>query len=361
MEDEFIGAIKIKDALFIGDKESSQDLDFLFSSKVTHIINTASLEVKDEWCSIGIFYLSLPLQDSETQPLEISIFTSTYSFIEESLAQGESVLIHSVKGQSRCALIVLSYLMQKYSWSLSKSLEFLNSRKPDCEIRSNFLKHLVLLEQYLVQNCSLVLSKTWDLTDNAEEVLLRNTYLNSRPGEFVLSDRVKGLKQTKIRWLDELTEVKRPKSRSFKKLKNSIKLDTNKKTLRDSLLTNLKGSNSDLREFKPPCSTSKSMNNLSIKNFSSTAKTDDDKKRTLRTSSVSKRENSPRIKDLKKVEGKGLDKKKPPCPFAPIDPNKMAKNLLVTRPRSGSQRRSSPLIRKEQIENRNVLKQVWRV
>ena len=218
----------------------------------------------------------------------------------------------------------------------------------------------------MIQNCFLVLSKTWDLTDNAEEVLLRNTYLNSKPGEFVLSDRIKCSKQTKIRWLDEQTEVKRPISRSFKKIKNSIKFDTIKKTLRDSLMANSKGCINDLGEFKPPCSASKSMKNLSIKNlsiknFSSTAKSDDEKKKSLRASSVSKRENSPRIKDLKKVEGKGLDKKKPPCPFAPIDLNKMAKNSLVTRPRSGSQRISSPLIRKEQIENRNVIKQVWRV
>ena len=361
MEDEFIGAIKIKDALFIGDKESSQDLDFLFSSKVTHIINTASLEVKDEWSSIGIFYLSLPLQDSETQPIEIPIFISTYSFIEESLAQGESVLIHSVKGQSRCALIVLSYLMQKYSWSLSKSLEFLNSRKPDCYINSNFLKHLVAFEQYLIQNCSSALSKTWDLTDNAEEVLLRNTYLNSKPGDFVLSDRVKRSKQTKIRWLDEQPEAKRPTSRSLKKIKNSIKLDSNKRTLRESLLANLKSCFKDSADFKPPCSISKSTTNLSIKGFSHTVKVDEEKRRTLRTASVSKRENSPRAKDLKKGEGKGKDKKRPPCPFAAIDPNKIAKSSVASRPRSGSQRRSSPLIRKEQIENRNLLRQVWRV
>jgi hypothetical protein len=220
---------------------------------------------------------------------------------------------------------------------------------------------LVSFEQYLIQNCSLSLSKTWDLTDNAEEVLLRNTYLNSKPGEFVLSDRVKRSKQTKIRWLDEQAEGKRPTSRSLKRLKNSIKLDTNKKTLRESLLVNLKSCIKDSAEFKAHCNISKSTNNLTIKCFSNTVKVDEEKRRPLRTASVSKRENSPRGKDLKKGELKGKDKKRPPCPFSAIDPNKIAKNCMVNRPRSGSQRRSSPLIRKEQVENKNLLRQVWRV
>jgi hypothetical protein len=36
-----IGAIKIKDGLFIGDELASKDLEFLVTNKVTHVINTA--------------------------------------------------------------------------------------------------------------------------------------------------------------------------------------------------------------------------------------------------------------------------------------------------------------------------------
>ena len=34
-----VGAIKIKDALFIGDELAAQDLEFVVNNKVTHIIN----------------------------------------------------------------------------------------------------------------------------------------------------------------------------------------------------------------------------------------------------------------------------------------------------------------------------------
>lgn len=35
----FIGAIKVKDGLFIGDELAAQDFEFAISNKVTHVIN----------------------------------------------------------------------------------------------------------------------------------------------------------------------------------------------------------------------------------------------------------------------------------------------------------------------------------
>jgi protein-tyrosine phosphatase len=54
----------------------------------------------------------------------------------------ESVLVHSVRGQSRASCVIASYLMRNYRWSLLKTLEFLNSRRPDLEIRATFIKQL---------------------------------------------------------------------------------------------------------------------------------------------------------------------------------------------------------------------------
>ena len=39
MNADMIGAIKIKDALFIGDELAAQDLEFIVNNKVTHVIN----------------------------------------------------------------------------------------------------------------------------------------------------------------------------------------------------------------------------------------------------------------------------------------------------------------------------------
>lgn len=45
LESEMIGAIKIKDGLFIGDELASTDLEFVVANKVTHIINCAGKQI----------------------------------------------------------------------------------------------------------------------------------------------------------------------------------------------------------------------------------------------------------------------------------------------------------------------------
>lgn len=72
-----------------------------------------------------------------------------FDFIEEALNKAESVLVHSVRGQSRSSCVIAAYLMRKYKWSLLKTLEFLNSRRPDLEIRATFIHQLSAFETRL--------------------------------------------------------------------------------------------------------------------------------------------------------------------------------------------------------------------
>jgi hypothetical protein len=48
-----------------------------------------------------------------------------------------------MRGQSRALTIITAYLIKKYKWSLYKTLEYVNSKRNDFEIRANFLKQLV--------------------------------------------------------------------------------------------------------------------------------------------------------------------------------------------------------------------------
>lgn len=59
--------------------------------------------------------------------------------MEDAVKKTESILVHSVRGQSRAASVLAVYLMRKYRWSLLKTLEFLNSRRPELEIRGTFI------------------------------------------------------------------------------------------------------------------------------------------------------------------------------------------------------------------------------
>lgn len=59
--------------------------------------------------------------------------------------------MHSIRGQSRAASVLAVYFMRKYRWSLFKTLEFLNSRRPDLEIRASFINQLSEYERRLQQ------------------------------------------------------------------------------------------------------------------------------------------------------------------------------------------------------------------
>lgn len=104
--------------------------------------------------------------------------------------------------------------MRKYRWALLKALEFLNSRMPDFEIRAPFIHQLAAYENRLIARRLEPKTSSWtevyDKTTNCfenEELMLRNTYLNSQMGSIVdfALDQLPD-KTTKLRWADELKE-----------------------------------------------------------------------------------------------------------------------------------------------------------
>ena len=71
----------------------------------------------------------------------------------------------------------------RFKWSLFKTLEYLNSRRPDLEIRANFFHQLTNLEGKLIKNSNKNFTSSWNEAspdiDN-DEMLLRNTFLNAK-------------------------------------------------------------------------------------------------------------------------------------------------------------------------------------
>ena len=142
-----------------------------------------------------------------------------FEFIEEAIQATESVLVHSVRGQSRATCGLAAYIMRKYQWSLLKSLEFLNSRRPDLEIRATFINQLSAYEARLSQKQNLCISSKWDELSNpaptyaCEELLLRNTFINSQMGPFppaiIEGDSKLDAKIQAITWIDDENDDKK--------------------------------------------------------------------------------------------------------------------------------------------------------
>ena len=178
---EIINISKIKDSFFIGDKVAGTNLDVLLQFKISHIINAAGNQILNYFESVGIQYYTLYWSENQSQVLfdkNDEIVDKILLFIKESLSNGEGLLIHSVKGQDRCCIVVIIYLMRKYNWSVSKSFDFLKSKKEDIKIESYFLEQLLSYEMRLSKITNIKSNWTELTSEDNDENLLRNTYVN---------------------------------------------------------------------------------------------------------------------------------------------------------------------------------------
>lgn len=181
---EIINISKIKDSFFIGDKVAGTNLDVLLQFKISHIINAAGNQILNYFESVGIQYFTLHWSENPNQMLfdkNDEIVDKILLFIKESLSSGEGLLIHSVKGQDRCCVVVIIYLMRKYNWSVSKSIDFLKSKKEDIEIEPYFLEQLLSYEMRLSKITNIKSNWTELTNEDNDENLLRNTYVNGIP------------------------------------------------------------------------------------------------------------------------------------------------------------------------------------
>jgi len=145
-------AAKIKDGLFIGDAETSQDPEFLELNKINSLINFAGREVPNVWAAHGLVYNTYNWEDREDFKVfdpKNEILSEIVLFVDKSLRHGGSVLMFSLNGTGRCTVAACAYLMQKYGWGFEKSYDFVYSKKPDIELNRGFVEQLFILDKKL--------------------------------------------------------------------------------------------------------------------------------------------------------------------------------------------------------------------
>lgn len=76
-DSDMIGAIKIKDGLFIGDEMAAQDLEFVVANKVTRVINCAGRQIPNHWEPIGVIYMTFFWGDEGTA---VCLFLDFYKY-----------------------------------------------------------------------------------------------------------------------------------------------------------------------------------------------------------------------------------------------------------------------------------------
>ncbi|CAM9492393.1 unnamed protein product, partial [Choristocarpus tenellus] len=142
-------ATKIKDGLFIGDAEASQDPEFIELNKVTYVINCAGRQLPNLWEQHGLRYLTFPWDSTPDCMLFDGgnvVIKQITSFIDEAQEAGDSILVHSMDGTSRCIACLAAFLMYKYRWGFEKALDFLCSKRLDAAPNPGFLQQLYHLD-----------------------------------------------------------------------------------------------------------------------------------------------------------------------------------------------------------------------
>ena len=158
-------------------------------------------------------YLTYCWQDKETQTIldgKDKVANECCNFINEALNKGDSVLIHSINAKNRSLVIIATWMMRRYKWSLKKTFEYLHWRKPDLQIRHSFERQLIEYENKLLAQGLGPKTTKWgeiyERTNNFEneELLIRNTFLNAQMGPVADLTVGKGQRRvSKVKWIDQ--------------------------------------------------------------------------------------------------------------------------------------------------------------
>ena len=214
---EMVNIAKIRDGLFIGDFIAGTTIDLIDEVKISHMINTASTQIPSQFMSIGVKYLNLnwpenPLLDK--QIIKDDIVTKIINFIDLCLKNGDGLLIYSVKGQNRCCVAIVIYLMKKYSWSVEKCRQYLLCKKQDIKISKNFMEQLLNYEAHLYKLYpNRKKSVNWNIDSNIkdnDELLMTNTYLNEielKKKKNIFSDNKIKKKDRHVGWADDINNL----------------------------------------------------------------------------------------------------------------------------------------------------------
>lgn len=236
-------AAKVKDGLFIGDADSSQDPEFLELNKIYCLINCAGRQIPNIYAGHGLTYKRLDWEDSEDFVLMDAngvVLQQIVEFIETSMARGCSVLVFSVKGEStecacgdaasrmadlcgfvvlicrlwtlcwhlttgvsRCIACVTAYMMFRYHWGFEKAIAYMFNKRPDIDINMGFVQQLQRLDKALqleraksdphyVPEIARKRLTSWDASylrdpkavpppNTEDELVLVNSFINSQP------------------------------------------------------------------------------------------------------------------------------------------------------------------------------------
>eukprot|EP01084_Bolivina_argentea_P191458 328872_1 len=142
----------IPNFLFIGDRSSAIDIDYLKKRNITYLLNCAGAK-----CTEGVEYDSniftihmFEAKDNNKCQILNNHLNESIQFIEKAKRNKQHILVHCVGGVNRSATIVTAYLMySKYKKNVFEASKFLINKRTSVLRNKAFKKQLVEYEIYL--------------------------------------------------------------------------------------------------------------------------------------------------------------------------------------------------------------------
>ena len=152
---------------------------------ILHVVNCNVDQVPNHFHKDGVLYLPYRFNEADPDLLLLDSndknISEVFSFIEEAREQGQSVLIHGHKEYTLPLVLFAAYLMLRYRWALSKSIQFLQRRIGPLPIKGALLSQLRSLESRYKNRIRNDLTTEWRILPGMglEEVTIHNTYTNA--------------------------------------------------------------------------------------------------------------------------------------------------------------------------------------
>ncbi|CAG8499757.1 777_t:CDS:2, partial [Scutellospora calospora] len=136
-------ASEIFPRLYMGSELAATDRAWLMDHKITHILSVtdhAPLQFPESYK-----YKTIPIRDYENTNI-MEYFDASYHFINQALQENGNVLVHCQRGISRCATIVIAYIMRNSQMASTAAYDFVKSKRPIICPNQGFLHQLKLYE-----------------------------------------------------------------------------------------------------------------------------------------------------------------------------------------------------------------------
>jgi len=124
---QFPAAEVVAEFIYVGGKQSAQNLEELEQRKITHILNVA--DDVENFFPDKFHYTNLHVADFGQDEGISRIFPDAIAFVKKVKEENGRVLIHCFAGQNRSVTVTTAVLMELYGWPLDKAFLHVRSKR----------------------------------------------------------------------------------------------------------------------------------------------------------------------------------------------------------------------------------------